>query len=99
MKNGENNTVKMTWDEFKKWQRWDEFPEMYSNPPMTVDVVFYYHEAKYYIISDYEQYHIYDSNWTAIFSNKNFLQLLTTKLSLFCWKSFSEIINELDFDS
>lgn len=34
---------KMTWDEFIRYQRWDEFPELSDDPPMTDDFAFWLH--------------------------------------------------------
>lgn len=98
MQNGKRSTVKMTWQEFQEWQSWDEFPELANNPPLTVDVMFFYKENKYYIVGDYGQYHFYDESWKAKYSNKNFLKLLTTPIDLFHGKSFRTVISELDFD-
>lgn len=49
MINGNRSTAKMTWQEFTEWQRWDEFPEKADDPPMTVDVMFFYKGNTYYI--------------------------------------------------
>lgn len=103
MQNGKRSAVKMTWQEFQEWQSWDEFPEVANNPPLTVDVMFFYENTVYYIESGYNQYHIfkyyfYDRDWREIYSNNNFLELLTTPIDLFHGKSFRTVINELDFD-
>ena len=42
------NVIKITWDEFKRYQRWDEFPEYENNPPMTDDFMFWYNGKKYF---------------------------------------------------
>lgn len=44
------NMAKMTWQEFTEWQRWDEFLERADNPPMTVDVMFFYNDNTYFIM-------------------------------------------------
>ncbi|MBR6365293.1 MAG: hypothetical protein IKS10_04235 [Lachnospiraceae bacterium] len=88
----------MTWTDFQKWQRWDEFPEFADNPPLTVDVSFVYENKVYYLVHDYGEYHIYDSKWNAVRSHKNLKTLLSVSLELFHGKSFAEICNELSFD-
>ena len=35
---------KITWDDYTKWQRWDEWPERVDNPPLTVETTFWYKE-------------------------------------------------------
>ena len=88
----------MTWQEFQKWQRWDEFPERADDPPLTVDVFFVYEGNGYYIVNDFGSYHIYSSDWQAVFSHVNFKTLLTTPIPLFHDKSFANVCGELDFD-
>ena len=90
------NTCKMSWMEFQKWQRWDEFPERIDNPPMTVDVSFFFEGNEYHITESHEQYHLYTSNWDSV--HANFLLLLTSPVALFRKRSFKDIIHELDFD-
>ena len=99
MINGKRYTVKMTWQEFTEWQSWDEFPERADNPPLTVDVMFFYKGSTYYIDEEYEQYHIFDADWKYISSDKNLLTLLSAPVPLFNNKSFRDVIDELDFDT
>ncbi|MCM1277338.1 MAG: hypothetical protein NC299_18595 [Lachnospiraceae bacterium] len=98
MINGKRCTGKMTWLEFTEWQRWDEFPERTNDPPMTVDVMFFYEGNEYYIADDYGQYHFYTKDWTSVYADENFLKLLTTPIDLFHGKSFEMAIGDLDFD-
>lgn len=98
MINGKRDTAKMTWQKFQEWQRWDEFPERANDPPMTVDVMFFYEGNEYYITGYYEQYHFFDKDWKSQYANENFLKLLTTPIDLFHGKSFEQVIGELDFD-
>lgn len=99
MLNGKRSTAKMTWQEFTEWQRWDEFPEKADDPPMTVDVMFFYKNNTYYIAWEYGEYHIFDEAWNSISSNKNMLTLLTDPIPLFGHRSFRDTISELDFDA
>ena len=66
------NMAKMTWLEFTEWQRRDEFPERADNPPMTVDVMFFYNGNTYFIDESYGQFHILDKDWMPISSDKKF---------------------------
>lgn len=99
MINGKRSTAKMTWQEFTEWQRWDEFPERADDPPMTVDVMFFYKGDTYFIDESYGQYHVLDKDWNLISSDKNLLTLLTSPIPLFGNKSFRDIISEIDFDA
>lgn len=99
MLNGKRSTAKMTWKEFAKWQRWDEFPEKADNPPMTVDVLFFYKEKPYFIDSFCGKYHIFDKDWNSISSSENLLTLLTSPIHLFDDRSFQDIIHQIDFDA
>lgn len=92
-----SSTAKMTWQEFTEWQRWDEFPERADDPPMTVDVMFFYNDNTYFIDESYGQYHILDKDWKPISSDKNLITLLTSPIPLFGNKSFRDIISEIDF--
>lgn len=99
MLNGKRCTVKMTWQEFTEWQRWDEFPERASNPPMTVDVMFFYKGNTYFIAAEYDEYRILDEEWHSIRGDKNFLTLLISPIQLFGNKAFRDVIGEIDFDA
>ena len=98
MINGKRNTDKMTWQEFQEWQRWDEFPELVDNPPLTVDVSFFFEKNEYYIIECYGKFHIYNAKWNVVFSHENFRTLLITPIPLFHGKSFRDVIEQLEFD-
>ena len=47
--NGQTATVKITWEEFQIWQRWDEFPERKYDPPLTLDMAFWYKGKMYFL--------------------------------------------------
>lgn len=99
MSDKKRSTAKMTWQEFIEWQRWDEFSERIDNPPMTVDVMFFYKNSTYFIDEFHGQYHILDENWKSINSNKNLLTLLTTPIKLFNNESFCDVIDNIDFNA
>lgn len=89
---------KMTWDEYAKWQRWDEWPERKDNPPLTVETVFWYKEKSYIITSLNKQYVILEyPEWTEVLKKDNFLELLNTPFLE--GKSFKERINDLGFEN
>ena len=89
------NTNKMTWEQFTKFQRWDEFLERSENPPMTVDFMFWKDEQKYYCTGEDHGFVIVDADWNRLAYDKNFLKLLETPL----WdgRSFKDVINDLLF--
>lgn len=92
MRDGKNGKplVKINWEQFKKWQAWDEYPELKENPPMTVDMTFYYNNEKYYLEEIKDGFAILTSDWKEIIHNENFLALVTTPV--FNNKSFKELI-------
>ena len=90
--------IKLTWDEFQDWQRWDEYPERSDDPPMTVDFMIFYEGNEYYITEAYGQYHIYTRDWKSVYAHENFLKLLTTPIDFFHRHSFKTIIGKLYFD-
>jgi len=87
----------MKWNEFKTWQRWDEFPDLVNNPPMTVDFSFTYKRKQYFVEKTDNEYQILDSNWNTVLSNSNFLFLLSSPI----WdgKSFKDVIENILFES
>lgn len=99
MTSGERCTIKVTWQEFQAWQRWDEFPERADDPPLTVDMMFFYEGNAYFINGYNYDYALLDEDWIPKYTHKNFLKLLTTPIDLFHGKSFKDVIGELDFDA
>lgn len=69
--------VKVNWEQFQEWQRWDEFPERADDPPMTEDMTFYYEGKKYYLDGINGGYAILTVDWEEIAFDKNLLSLLT----------------------
>ncbi len=89
--------INITWEQFQTWQRWDEYPERSDNPPMTVDMTFWYQNKEYYLDSINHQYAILSNNWEIIASNANFLTLLNKPIEQWDNKSFHELIEEMAF--
>lgn len=87
------NVIKMTWEQFKTWQRWDEFPEKIDNPPMTVDFAFWYSGNKYYCTGEDYGNVIVDKDWNRLAYDINFLHLLEKQI--FGGKSFHDCIDEI----
>ncbi len=90
------NVNKKTWEQFSKYQRWDEFPERADNPPMTVDFSFYKDGQKYYCTGEDYGFVIVDAGWNRLAYEKNFLKLLETQI----WdgRSFKDCIDDLIFE-
>lgn len=86
---------KMTWDEFTRYQRWDEFPEFSDDPPMTDDFAFWLHGKKYYCAGEDQGNILVDEEWNRLAYDKNFLQLL--RQPVFDGKSFYDSIGEVLF--
>jgi hypothetical protein len=98
----------MTWEEFTKWQSWDEFPELSENPPLTVDVIFFYDGKKYQ--ADHmprncatkenpEGYYVWettDGDFKPLARCDKFIDVLNAPV--LNGKSFKERIEELDID-
>lgn len=82
--------VKINWEEFKKWQGWDEYPELSDDPPMTVDMTFYYNGNEFYLEAVRDGYAIFNSEWKELIFDRNLLSLLTKPL--FDGKSFKDLI-------
>ena len=87
------SVIKMTWDLFKEYQRWDEFPEMKENPPMTDDFMFWYNGKKYFCTGEEYGNVIVDEKWNRLAYNENFLDLLLTPI--FDGKSFKDVIEDI----
>lgn len=92
-----SSLVNVTWEQFQSWQRWDEFPERSENPPMTVDMTFWYRGEKYYLDCVNHEYAILTEKWRCIASDKNFLRLLNKPIERWNEKSFHEIVAALRF--
>lgn len=82
--------VKVNWEEFQKWQGWEEYPELSDNPPMTVDTTFYYNDDEFFLDAIRDGYAIFTSDWKELIFDKNLLKLLTKPL--FTEKSFKDLI-------
>ena len=89
------HVVKMTWEQFVVYQRWDEFPERRDDPPMTVDFSFWYGGNKYYCTGEDYGNVIVDEQWHRVGYNKNLLTLL--EMALFDGRSFRESIEDILF--
>lgn len=87
--------VKINWEEFQKWQSWEEYPEMSDNPPMTVDMTFYYKGNEFFLDAIRDGYAIFTSDWQELSFEKNLLKLLTKPL--FENKSFKDLIEQFLF--
>ncbi len=88
---------KITWEEYTKWQRWDEFPERVDNPPLTVETYFLFNNQEYLVTSLDGQYVIVTMpDFKKLITNNNFLELLTTTFK--DGKSFKELINDFLFE-
>lgn len=100
--------MKMTWNEFQRWQSWEEFPERKNDPPFTADVEFSYAGKKYQIdhISSvnakkqlqegYYLWNVEGVNFIKIGYGKKFIDII--HMPTLDGKSFFERIEELDFD-
>ncbi len=91
------NLVKITWEQFQVWQRWDEFPERSDDPPMTVDMSFVYLGTVYYIDAVNNGYAILTDKWERIVFDLNFKNLLYTPVELWSDKSFVDLIDQFLF--
>lgn len=91
------NLVNITWSQFQAWQRWDEYPERNDNPPMTVDMTFWYQTKLYYLDCIDHEYAILTEDWKPLAKDSNFLRLLHKPIKQWHDKSFYELINQLLF--
>lgn len=87
--------VKVNWEEFQIWQGWNEYPELINNPPMTLDMTFYYNDKEYYLDAVRDGYAILSSDWKELSFDENFLKLLTKPL--FNGDSFKDLIEQFWF--
>lgn len=96
-KSGNQVTSNMTWDEYGKWQRWDEWPEKAENPPLTVETSFWYENQEYMVTKLGDDYVIVSQpEFEIIISNKNFISLL--EMIFIHGKSFKELLPKLLFE-
>ena len=96
-KDGNQETSNMTWDEYTKWQRWDEWPECADNPPLTVETSFWYENQEYMVTKLCDDYAIVlQPEFEIIISNKNFIDLL--EMAFRHGKSFKELLPKLFFE-
>lgn len=91
------NLVNITWSQFQAWQRWDKYPERNDNPPMTVDMTFWYQTKLYYLDCIDHEYAILTEDWKPLAKDSNFLRLLHKPIKQWHDKSFYELINQLLF--
>ena len=91
------NLVNITWKQFQAWQRWDEYPERNYNPPMTIDMTFWYKTKLYYLGYIDHEYAILTEDWKPLAKDSNFLRLLHKPIKQWHDKSFYELINQLLF--
>lgn len=88
---------KLSWEEYMVWQRWDEWPELADNPPLTVETVFWYKEKSYIVTSLNKQFVILEfPEWVEVIKSENLLKLLN--IPFLEGKSFKERIDELFFE-
>lgn len=96
-KDGNQETSNMTWDEYTKWQRWDEWPECADNLPLTVETSFWYENQEYMVTKLCDDYVIVlQPEFEIIISNKNFIDLL--EMAFRNGKSFKELLPKLLFE-
>ena len=93
------NLIKINWEQFQTWQRWDEFPERSDNPPMTVDMTFLYMGKIYYLDGINQEYAILTDAWEVVVSDSNFLRVLCKPVEIWEGKSFKELIAEFLFEN
>ncbi len=89
--------VKLTWDRFQLWQRWDEYPERKDDPPMTVDMTFWYEDELYYLDTISREYAILTEKCETVAADPNFLVLLNKPVQKWKGRSFHELIDEMIF--
>ncbi len=93
----DSNLIKLDWLQFQIWQRWDEFPDQRANPPMTVDMQFWYMQRLYYLDRVNQKYVILSENGEIIASDENFLNLLRKPIRAWRDKSFQQLIDQMFF--
>ena len=91
------NLIKINWEQFQIWQRWDECIEECCEYPMTVDMTFFYRDKVYYLDRVNSEYAILSDKWEIVVSNVNFLRLLHNPVDIWEEKSFKELIEEFLF--
>ena len=97
--------IKMTWDDFIRFERWDDFPELTYDPPYTAEVGFVFGGKEYFLDGvtdqkthkmDYIWYEILPDDMVEFASFDNFLKAVNAPL--FNGKSFKERIEEFEFE-
>ena len=78
----DKNLINISWPQFQTWQRWDEFPERLDDPPMTVDMTFWYRGKRYYLDCVDRKYVILSEDGAPAASDANFLRLLKNPLEI-----------------
>ena len=92
-----NHGIKLSWDDYTRWQSWSEWPERKNNPPLTVETVFNYNGQEYMVTSLRHKYVIVTQpDFHEIISSDNMLDLLT--MPFIDGKSFKELISKFVFD-
>ncbi|GEM_PF-1250961 len=91
------NLIKITWNQFQEWQRWDEFRDRSDNPPMTVDMTFFYLDRMFHLDMINHEYVILTADWKTIAANKNFLKLVNSPIEEWNGKSFHDLVEEFLF--
>lgn len=76
-----------------------KYPERNDNPPMTVDMTFWYKTKLYYLDCIDHEYAILTEDWKPLAKDSNFLRLLHKPIKQWHDKSFYELINQLLFEN
>ena len=97
--NGQIPTVKITWEQFQEWQRWDEYPERKYDPPLIVDMIFCYKGKTYYLDIENYKYGIFNDKGDAIATDTNFRNLLTKPIKEWNGNSFRQLIEKMTFQN
>ena len=91
------HAIKLTKDEFAKWQGWDEWPERIDDPPLTMETSFWYQYNEYMITSLRNEYMIVTQpDFREVIRNKNFKALL--EMPFIDGKSFYALIGDFLFE-
>ncbi|SHN64499.1 hypothetical protein SAMN02745247_02803 [Butyrivibrio hungatei DSM 14810] len=88
---------KLSWDEYIKWQRWDEWPDRSDDPPLTVETSFWYGNEEFMITFLNERYVIVKQpEFSTVVECNNFIKLL--EMPFIEGKSFKELLPEFLFE-
>ncbi|SHF01268.1 hypothetical protein SAMN02745190_01644 [Schwartzia succinivorans DSM 10502] len=91
------HVIRITMDEYIKWQSWDEWPEREDNPPLTVETLFWYDGQEYMVTRIGHRYAIVTQPaFKEVISNENFKDLL--EMPFLNGKSFRALIREFLFE-